>query len=150
MALGPVQILVVDVGDAEPTGAVLAELERLGQQDIVRLVDLMLVRHHENGQMEAFHVSSAPEGGARVAALTGLHGSEIGGAPAAVEDGDEQDMWYVADAIPPGRNVAIALLEHRWAIGLRDAIQDRGGQLMAEAWVHPLDLVAVGLAEPEA
>jgi hypothetical protein len=33
---------------------------------------------------------------------------------------------------------------------LRDALQARGGSLLAEAWVHPLDLVAVGLADSEA
>jgi Family of unknown function (DUF6325) len=150
MATGPVQILVLDVGEAEPTGDVLAELERLAEHDIVRLLDLMIVRHHADGQLEAIEVSATPDGGATVAALTGLHGGENGGGPDAGSSEQEQDMWYVADAIPPGKTVAIALLEHRWAIGLRDALRGRGGELLAEAWVHPLDLVAIGLAEPEA
>ena len=149
MATGPVQILVVDVGDAEPTGEVLAELQRLSDHDIVRLLDLMVVRHHQDGQMEALEVSATPDGGAKVAVLTGLHGGEDGGSPPPAESEQAQDMWYVADAIPPGKTVAIALLEHRWAIGLREAMQSRGSELLAEAWVHPLDLVAVGLAEPE-
>jgi hypothetical protein len=150
MATGPVQILVLDLGDAEPTGAVLAELERLAQEDIVRLLDVMVVRHHDGGEMEAINVAATPDGGAKVAVLTGLHGSEEGGTPEADATAEEQDIWYVADAIPPGRTVAIALLEHRWAIGLREALQARGGALLAEAWIHPLDLVAVGLAEPVA
>jgi hypothetical protein len=41
--------------------------------------------------------------------------------------------------------VAIALLEHRWAIGLRDAIRDAGGFHIADSWIHPADLIAVGL-----
>jgi hypothetical protein len=149
MATGPVQILVVDVGGGEPTGEVLAELQALAEQDIVRLLDLMVMRHHEDGQMEAFNVAATPDGGAKVAVLTGLHDGATGGSPDPVATEEEQDLWYVADAIPPGTTVAIALLEHRWAIGLRDALEARGGQLLAEAWVHPLDLVAVGLAEPE-
>jgi hypothetical protein len=148
-ALGPVQILVVDLGEAEPTGAVLAELQRLGEQDIVRLLDLMVVRHHEDGQMEAFNVGATPDGGARVALLTGLHDSQSGGGAEQVADGEEVDLWYVADAIPPGKTVGVALIEHRWAIGLREALRARGGELLAEAWVHELDLVAAGLAEPE-
>ena len=149
MATGPVQIIVVDVGGGEPTGEVLAELQALAEQDIVRLLDLMVMRHHEDGQMEAFNVAATPDGGAKVAVLTGLHDGATGGGPDAEATQDEQDLWYVADAIPPGTTVAIALLEHRWAIGLRDALRARGGQLLAEAWVHPLDLAAVGLAEPE-
>jgi hypothetical protein len=94
-------------------------------------------------------VAATPDGGAKVAVLTGLHDGASGDGPDSVSEGEEQDMWYVADAIPPGKTVAIALLEHRWAIGLRDALQNRGGQLLAEAWIHPLDLVAVGLGDPE-
>jgi hypothetical protein len=40
---------------------------------------------------------------------------------------DEEDVWYAADAIPNGSAAAIALIEHRWAIPLRDAIIDAGG-----------------------
>ena len=147
---GPVQILVADVGSGEPTGEVLAELQALVDQDIVRLLDLMVVRHHEDGQMEAINVEATPDGGSKVAVLTGLHDGVSGTGPDSVAEGEDQDMWFVADAIPPGKTVAIALLEHRWAIGLRDALQARGGELLAEAWIHPLDLVAVGLAESEA
>ena len=54
------------------------------------------------------------------------------------------DIWYVDDAIPNGSVVAIALIEHRWAVGLRDALGAAGGYHLADAWVHPIDLAAVG------
>jgi hypothetical protein len=60
-------------------------------------------------------------------------------------DSDEEE-WYIPDAIPEGSSAAIALIEHRWAIPLRDAILRAGGQAVADAWLHPRDLVAVGLA----
>ena len=69
-----------------------------------------------------------------------------------MEDGhilDAEDMWYVDDAIPPGTAAAIALLDHRWAIGLRDAIQSAGGFHLADAWIHPADLVAIGAIKAE-
>lgn len=37
----------------------------------------------------------------------------------------------------PGR----ALIEHRWAIPLRDAIHKTGGRTLADAWIHPDDPV---------
>jgi hypothetical protein len=147
MALGPVQLLVLDVGGGEPTGEVLGELERLAEHDIVRLLDLLLLHRHEDGQFDAFEAKATPDGGAKVAALTGLHEGENGDGPAPGASQAEENMWYVADAIPPGKTVAVALLEHRWAIGLREALQGRGGELLAEAWVHPEDLASVGLAE---
>jgi hypothetical protein len=36
------------------------------------------------------------------------------------------------------------LLEHRWAIPLRDAVQQFGGETLADAWVHPDDLTFYG------
>jgi hypothetical protein len=43
-------------------------------------------------------------------------------------------------------SAAVALIEHRWAIPLRDAIRRAGGVTTADAWVHPEDLVAAGAA----
>jgi len=66
---------------------------------------------------------------------------------------DEGEVWYAADAIPNGTAAAIALIEHRWAIPLRDTIAGAGGFVLADEWIHPQDLVAVGLmaaAEAEA
>jgi hypothetical protein len=59
------------------------------------------------------------------------------------------DVWYVEDALGDAQAAAVALIEHRWAIGLRDAIRDAGGFHLADAWVHPLDLVSIGLLESE-
>jgi hypothetical protein len=41
------------------------------------------------------------------------------------------------------------LLEHRWAIGLRDAIARAGGFRLASEFISPLDRVAIGLVEAE-
>jgi hypothetical protein len=52
----------------------------------------------------------------------------------------------VADVIPDGSIAAIALIEHRWAIPLRDAVVRAGGVALADEWIHPEDLVALGAA----
>ena len=53
-------------------------------------------------------------------------------------------MWDLADAIPEGATAAIALIEHRWAIPLRNKIAAEGGIALADQWIHPADLIAVG------
>ena len=58
----------------------------------------------------------------------------------------EETMWSIADTIPMGTTAAVALIEHRWAIPLRDAIGRAGGVALADTWVHPEDLVAAGAA----
>jgi hypothetical protein len=39
---------------------------------------------------------------------------------------------------------AIVILEHRWAIPLRNAIANAGGVALADKWLHPRDLLAIG------
>ena len=158
--LGPVQLLVVGFEEGKFEGKVLAELKRLREHDLIRTLDLILINRGADGEVEQVEVSDLSTDetaamGALVGALIGLgaegeEGAEVGaaaGAAAAEETGllGEQ-AWYVADHIPPGTSAGIALLEHRWAIPLRDAIADAGGVTMADAWIHPEDLVAIGAA----
>lgn len=160
MALGPVQILVVGFGDdADMKGAALAELDRLRRHDIVRLIDLLVVHKNADGsvdKVELTDVEELAELGALAGALLGFgaageEGAEVGaevGADAALEQGsafDDAEVWYLADAVPVGMTAAIAVLEHRWAIPLRDAITEAGGVALADRWLHPEDLLAAGL-----
>jgi uncharacterized membrane protein len=163
MPFGPVQLLVLGFEKPEPKGEIMAKLEELRDSDIVRLIDLVVVRKLPDGTVERLQHSDlsgdeAEEFGAVVGALIGLgmDGEEgamegaIAGA-SAMEGGHVlgDDTWAVADVIPEDTAVAVALLEHRWALGLRDAIFRQGGFHIADAWIHPSDLVAVGLAAAE-
>jgi hypothetical protein len=56
----------------------------------------------------------------------------------------DEERWAVADAVPAGHAAAIALLEHHWAVPLRDAVHRAGGMTVADAWMHPADLTAIG------
>ena len=165
MSFGPMQLLVVGFGNEEATGEIAAELKRLREHDVVRLVDMIVVSRNDEGDVGAVEVSDltkaeSEELGAIAGALIGLgaageEGAEVG-ALAGVEAVDEGvtalggEVWYVADAIPRGTTAAVAILEHRWAIPLRDAIGHRGGILLADAWLHPTDLVALGAVTAEA
>jgi uncharacterized membrane protein len=164
MAIGPVQMLIVGFDEPKFKGEVLEELKRLKDQDIIRLIDLAVVRKDDEGNIEKLHMSDlsedeAMEFGAYVGALIGLgaageEGAEAGalaGAEALADQQvfDDDQVWYVADAIPNGSAAGIALIEHRWAIPLRDAIVRAGGLPLADEWIHATDLVAIGLAGAE-
>jgi hypothetical protein len=62
---------------------------------------------------------------------------------------DQDQIWDVLDEIPEDSGAVILLLEHRWAIPLRDAVHKAGGVPIADGFVHQLDLVAVGLLARE-
>jgi uncharacterized membrane protein len=159
MSFGPMQLLVLGFDGAEFTGEIARELKQLREHDVVRLVDVLVVTKDEQGvvsSIEATDLSAeeSTELGALVGALIGYgaegeEGIEAGAlAGAAAADSIarplQDDVWYVADAIPKGMTAAVAIVEHRWAVGLRDAVERAHGHALAEAWLHPSDLVRVG------
>ena len=160
MAIGPVQMLVLGFADPQFHGEILAEFKRLKELDVVRLIDVLAVKKDEDGTLDVLQASDlseeeAEEFGAVVGALIGYGvegeegleaGAELGAE--ALADGhvfDEGEAWYVADTIPPGTAAAVALIEHRWAIPLRNAIVQAGGFTLADEWIHAKDLIAVGV-----
>jgi hypothetical protein len=158
LPFGPVQLLVLGFDRVRFEGEIMPELERLRDTGTIRLIDLLFVTKRD-GQVEKVQRSDlstdeAEELGALVGALIGagmgeedLEGALAVGAEAGA-DGHllDEDVWYLADAIPDGTSAAIALIEHRWAIPLRDKIAASDGVVLADAWVHPADLVAAGAA----
>jgi uncharacterized membrane protein len=163
MTIGPVQLLIVGFAGGEFKGEIAAVLADLRERDVIRLIDMGVVRKDEDGVITMIEHSDLSqdetiEFGATVGALIGLgaageEGAEAGaiaGAEAALDGGMIEDqVWYIADEIPEGTAAAVALIEHRWAIPLRSAIQDAGGFLVSDAWIHPADLVAIGLMASE-
>jgi hypothetical protein len=146
LRLGPVQLLVVAFDRPNFSGEVLAELERLRDSDVVRVIDLLVVHKGSDGVVQRLHRSDLSAGGAEGAVVGALIGLDT---PPHEPDGGEEELWSLDEAIPNDSAAAIALIEHRWAIGTRDAIRAVGGVPVADAWVHPADLVAAGLIDAE-
>ncbi|HEY2604093.1 MAG TPA: hypothetical protein VGI67_21230 [Thermoleophilaceae bacterium] len=161
MAIGPVQLIVLGFQHPEFHGEIIAELERLKENDTVRVIDALAVHKDAQGEIEVQHLSNltpdeAVEVGSKVAALIGLgiageEGMEAGaevGAEAA-EDGisvfDDDEAWDVLEEIPNDSAAALVLLEHHWAVPLRDAVAAAGGFRISDGFISPLDLVEIGL-----
>jgi uncharacterized membrane protein len=165
MAIGPVQLIVLGFSHPDFHGEVIAELERLRESDTVRVIDALAVYKDANGEIEVEHLSNltqeeAIELGSKVGALVGLgiegeEGAEKGaeaGAEEAAEEGIDVfggDEWDVIEEIPNDSAAALILLEHHWAVPLRDAIVRAGGFRISDAFISPLDLVEIGLATAE-
>jgi uncharacterized membrane protein len=166
MAIGPVQLLVLGFEHPDFHGEIIEELEKLRESDTVRVIDSLAVYKDAAGEVEVMHLSNlskdeAIELGSKVAALIGLGidgeegmiaGAELG-AEAAAEDGiqvfSEEDAWDVLEEIPNDSAAALILLEHHWAVGLRNAIVRANGIGIADSFIHPTDLVAIGIVTAE-
>ena len=166
MAIGPVQLIVLGFSHPDFHGEIIAELERLRESDTVRVIDSLAVYKDADGELEVEHLSNlstdeAIELGSKIGALIGLgiegeEGAEAGavaGAEAAATDGvqvfSEQEAWDVLEDIPNDSAAALVLLEHHWAVPLRDAIARAGGFRISDGFISPLDLVEIGLVSAE-
>jgi uncharacterized membrane protein len=165
MAIGPVQLIVLGFNHPNFHGEVIQELERLRDSDTIRVIDALAVHKDAEGEMEVAHLSNltdeeAVELGSKVGALIGLgiegeegleKGAEAGALAAAdgVEVFSDEQAWDVLEDIPNDSAAALLLIEHHWAVPLRDAIARAGGFRLSDGFISPLDLVAIGLMEAE-
>jgi uncharacterized membrane protein len=165
MGIGPVQLIVLGFEHPEFHGEIIAELERLKESNTVRLIDALAVHKDVDGEIEVAHLSNltkdeAIELGSVVGALVGLGiegeegmyaGAEAGAEAAA--DGitvfSDEEAWDVIEDIPNGSAAALLLIEHHWAVPLRDAIARAGGRRISDGFISPLDLVGIGLVSAE-
>jgi uncharacterized membrane protein len=161
MAIGPVQLIVLGFNHPDFHGEVIAELERLHENGMVRVIDSLAVYKDADGDLEVEHLSNltqeeAIELGSKIGALIGLgidgeEGMEAGaeaGAEQAAEEGINVfggDEWDVLEDIPNDSAAALILLEHHWAVPLRDAIARANGFRISDGFISPLDLVGIGL-----
>ena len=163
MAIGPVQLLVLGFDHPDFHGEVIEELEKLRKSDTVRVIDSLAVYKDAAGEIEVMHLSNlskeeAIELGSKVGALIGLgiageEGFEAGfeaGAETAAEELEvfsDELAWDVLEDIPNDSAAALILIEHHWAVPLRDAILRAGGIGLGDSFIHPADLVEIGLIE---
>lgn len=166
MAIGPVQLLVLGFDHPDFQGEVIKELELLRESDTIRVIDALAVFKDADGDIEVAHLSNitrdeAIELGTSIGALVGLgidgeEGMELGaevGAEAGAEGLNvftDEDAWDVIEEIPNDSAAALLLIEHHWAVGLRNAVFRAGGFRISDGFISPQDLVAIGIIAAEA
>jgi uncharacterized membrane protein len=163
MAVGPVQLIVLGFTHPNFQGEVLGELEKLRDSDTIRVIDALAVSKDADGDVAILKMDNLTrderiELGAKIGALIGIGAAgddeeaveemAMAGAQVGAEDGievfNEDEVWDVVEEIPNDTAAALLLIEHHWAVGLRDAVARAGGFRISDGFVSPLDLVAIG------
>jgi uncharacterized membrane protein len=166
MTYGPMQLVVIGFGHAMLPLDFVNRLRRLRDQDVVRLVDALFVAKDDHGGLTAimaidigedeavllgtlagalFGDGTLREKGIDLAAEVGSLAAEEGLFGLSVDDINE-----IADRIPRGTAAAFILIEHLWATGLQEAVRNADGTVIAQGWITPATLVAMGQELPEA
>lgn len=165
MTLGPVQFVAYGFDRIDQfRGQILDELDRLEATGAIRVLDLLLLAKEDNGDLVVLELdddaADASEGGEDsgpvievgdvLATLLGFD-LEAGGDGSGEASGDDtvagvsrEEILTVADGLEPGTAAGILLVEHRWAIGFRDAIVEAGGAPLLQGFLTPDALALIG------
>ena len=159
MSIGPLQAFVIGFTDNSLLeGQIAEELGRLSDVDQIRIVDAVFVMR-EGEDVALLSVSDLDDDQraelrAAVGALIGLGMAGGDGAVAgAVLGGSiDADAPTLAEAfaaglleeLPEGTSALVLVIEHLWAVPLRDAVRDAGGIVLGHRSLSVEDLVALG------
>ena len=157
-SMGPIQMTSLAFPGNRFKGEILPELERLKKAEIVRIVDLLLVRKDDLGNVMVTTATDldwqeAVSFGSYIGALAGYAaagaaGIERGAMAGAAElaDGhlfDQDDVFRVTQALPNNMSAVLVLFEHLWAKPLLDAVDRAGGIELTNDWIRPEAVVTV-------
>ena len=120
--LGPVDWIVVEFPGSRFNGEIAPALADLVERDLIRVLDLLVLKKDADGTLEAFELGDLEEG-------------EVGELRSHEKDLamllSEDDVNAVAAAIEPGSSAAVLVWENKWAAPFGTAVRRSGGQLVA-------------------
>lgn len=139
-ALGPVDWIVVEFPGSRFKGEIVPVLDDLVERDLIRVLDLLVLKKEPDGTLQAFELSD-------------LDDSEIGGLRSYETELamllSEDDVNAVAAAIEPGSSAAVLVWENRWAAPFGTAVRRAGGQLVASGRIPVQAILAASEADIE-
>ena len=138
--LGPVDYLVVEFPpDASNfTGEMAAELAKLADAGTIRILDILILRKDDNGDVEALEIDDLDE----VSEIVHLE-AEIAEILAA------DDVIHLAAAMENGTTAGVIVWENTWAAPFASAARRAGGQLVASGRI-PIQAIIASFEAEEA
>lgn len=131
MAFGPIDIVVIEFPHHKFEGGVLAGLTDLVSQEVIRILDLVLVRKDEHGEA---HVREMQElSSSELLSLEPLR-AEISSMITA------EDIRMIEKKLACNTTAMVMLFENLWAIRLKQDVLDGGARLVLHERI-PSDVV---------
>jgi Family of unknown function (DUF6325) len=133
--LGPVDYIVVEfpAGTSNFNGEMAAELARLVDNDLIKVLDLLVLHKDADGSVEAFEMDDLDE----VDELTAIEAQ-------LAELLAEEDVEHLAAAMEPGTTAGVLIWENTWAAPFASAARRSGGQLIANGRI-PIQAILASL-----
>lgn len=138
--MGPIDYLIVEWPDRQPTGEAAPHLIDLVDRGLIRILDLAFIAKGEDGSVAALEIADV---GDEVEAFAAFEGASSGLL-------SDDDVAAAGEALEPGTSAALLVYENRWAAPFAAAMRRTGAQLVASGRIPVQDvLAALDAAESE-
>jgi len=138
--LGPVDWIVVEFPGSKFNGQIAPALLDLVERDLIRVLDLLVLKKDDDGSLEAFELSDLDQG--EVGDLR-TYEAELAMLLS------EEDVTSLGAAIEPGSSAAVLVWENTWAAPFASAVRRSGGQLVASGRIPIQALLAAVEADEQ-
>ena len=166
MTIGPLQLVLVKFADEQRTAGIVEELKAVRKTGVIRLVDMLYVYKNMQGELQVKEASDLAEAqkaeyglvlqgllGMRAAHKTAGDVDKIAAAMS-LSPGDfglsSEQVQQMGQDLPNGGSAILILFEHVWAVRLKEALLNAGGQLIAQGLLSPEALALGGTTLEEA
>lgn len=157
---GPVQIFLMGFDKPEFQGEIRQKIQQLHQKGLIRVISIDCFWKDEGGNLKVLEesdlsgeeqkqfgaiiremVGTGPDTGSKASSgaerlIGAVSGHHFGLSPG--------DLRRLGDTIPRNSAIAVALIEHIWAIDLQEAVRSEGGRVVAQGFLTPETLVRMG------
>jgi hypothetical protein len=147
VTLGPLEFIVLGFEGNNFDGSIAAEIQKVVDKKIIRLVDVVIVNKDASGEPAIIELDNKDD--PRFASFAPLLADSMGLFT-------PEDLVVIAEEMPANTTGLILLFEHRWAEDIKDAMIDAGGFLVTRQTISPEALAEVsrevdqGLLSPTA
>ena len=136
--MGPVDYIVIEWPDRQPTGEAAPIVADLVDRGIIRVLDLAFITKAEDGTVAALDIEDLGKVSESFKLFEGASSGLLG----------DDDIQEAAKALEPGTSAALLVFENRWAAPFASAIRRSGGQLVANGRI-PVQAVLAALEAAE-
>ncbi len=136
--MGPVDYVVIEWPDRQPTGEAAPIVADLVDRGIIRVLDLAFITKDQDGTVAALDIEKLAERSESFKLFEGASSGLLG----------DDDVQEAATALEPGTSAALLVFENRWAAPFASAIRRSGGQLVANGRI-PVQAVLAALEAAE-
>jgi hypothetical protein len=130
--MGPIDYILVEWPDRQPTGEALPHLVDLVDRGIIRILDLAFIAKGEDGSVAGVEFSEVADQVPEVRVFEGAPSGLL----------SAEDKADAGEAMDPGTSAALLVYENTWAGPFAAAVRRSGGQLVANGRIPIQSLLA--------